>query len=128
MFMLITDLVELFGNHIAAFGFGAFGNDDNGETTAAVNPGVQAFHYAVNIVRNFGNKAYFRAAGYGCVQGDPAGVPAHHFQNKYTVMAFRRGYQLIHSVGGYFDRGLEAKGKIRAAQIVINGLGYTDDI
>ena len=53
---------------------------------------------------------------------------SHYLHNKHTPMGGRRGVDPVDGVRGHIHRALEAKGHIRAPQVIINGLGQRDDV
>ena len=63
------------------------------------------------------------AAGYPRMQGNPPGIPAHHFQDHNPVVGLGGGMELLQGVGGGIDSGHKAEGQVGAAKIVINGFG-----
>jgi len=57
------------------------------------------------------------------VQGQPAGVAAHHLDHHHAVVAHGRGVDLVKALTRGVHRGLEAEGAFAAFQVVVDGLG-----
>ena len=68
-----------------------------------------------------------RPGGQSGVQGDPAGVPAHHLNQHHPLMGLRGAVQAVDGLGGDLQRGVMAEGHIGAVDIVIDGLGNPDN-
>ena len=68
-----------------------------------------------------------RACSHAGVQCDPAYVAAHHFGDHAAVMRFAGGTNAVHSLGRNRNSGVKTESVVGGAQIVINGLGNTDD-
>ena len=62
------------------------------------------------------------------VQGDPAGVPAHHLDDEHPVVGLGGGVQPVDRLGGDVDRGVEAEGEVGAGEVVVDGLRDADDV
>ena len=62
------------------------------------------------------------------VNASRAGGAAHDFKEHDPVM--RRGcrVQFVHRLSGGVDGGVEAKGQLRAAHVVVDGFGHADDV
>ena len=67
------------------------------------------------------------ARSHAGVQCDPAYVAAHDFSDHAAVMRFAGGTNAIHSLGRNSNSGVKTEGVVGGAQIVIDGLGDTDD-
>src|ERR1051325_4466077 len=60
------------------------------------------------------------------MQGDPAGVASHHFENHHAVVRFGGRMKTIERLCRDVERGDEAEGQLRTSQVVINSLGHAD--
>ena len=76
---------------------------------------------------NLGNQDHVAAAGDARIEGDPAGVAAHHFQHHHPLVAGGRGVQAIEGVGRTEHGTEEAEREGRARQVVVDRLGHADD-
>src|SRR5687767_15958443 len=65
---------------LAVPGARSLGDNYNGRKTAAVGPGIDGGRNLVVIEWNLGDQNNMRAAGDTAVQGNPAGVAPHDFQ------------------------------------------------
>ena len=61
------------------------------------------------------------------VQGDPTDVAAHDLCDHAAVVRFTGGADAVHCLGCDGHCGVEAEGVVGCAQIVVDGLGNTDD-
>ena len=75
-----------------------------------------------------GDEDLGRAAGDARVQGDPAGVPAHHLDDQDAVVGLGRRVQPVDGLGGDVDGGVEAEREVGAGQVVVDGLRDADDV
>ena len=82
----------------------------------------------VVIERNLRDQNRIRAAGDSAMQGDPPGVPPHHFQNHDALVAGRSGVQAIERVGDCGDSRVEAECHGGSFEIVVDCLRDTDAI
>ena len=62
------------------------------------------------------------------VQRDPARVAAHHLDHEHPVVRLGGGVQPVDRLGGDVDRGVEAEREVGAAEVVVDGLRYADDV
>ncbi len=62
------------------------------------------------------------------VQGDPAGVAAHHLDDEDPVVGLGGGVQPVDRLGRDVHRRVEAEGEVGAGEVVVDGLGYADHI
>ena len=81
----------------------------------------------VDVKRSLGNQNYISATGDAAVQGDPACIAAHDLDYHYAIVSLRRGVDAIDRLAHDIAGGVESESVIRAAQIVVDGLGYTDN-
>ena len=56
------------------------------------------------------------------VDGDPAGVAAHHLDDDHAVVRLGRRVQAVDRVGGDLHRGLEAEREVGAGEVVVDRL------
>src|SRR5690606_16793747 len=66
-------------------------------------------------------------AGDAAPEGDPSGVAAHDFENHDALVAFRSGVQAVEPIDDGGDRGVEAEGHGRGAEVVVDGFRHADD-
>jgi len=115
-------LANLLGN------LDAFGEGDDGvllaEDVALADVGADA----LDGEGNFRDEDDVRAAGESGVEGDPSGIAAHEFDDHDAVMGFGGGVDAVDGVGGDVDGGVKAEGDVRGREIVVNGLGDSDDV
>ena len=113
--------------HGSFLGQSAFGNADD----AVLLPHLEsAFHCLANISdieRHFGNHGVVRTASHAGMQRNPANVAAHDFNNQNTVVGFRRGVQPVNGVGGNGHGGIKTEGVVGSVDVIVNGLGNTND-
>ena len=57
------------------------------------------------------------------MQRDEAGVAPHHLQDHHAIVALGGGVQLVDGLHRRGDRGVEAEGRDRAADVVVDRLG-----
>ena len=76
---------------------------------------------------DLGNQDCVCACCHTGVQCDPADVAAHDLCNHAAVVRFTGGADAVHCLGCDGHCGVEAEGVVGCAQIVVNGLGDTDD-
>ena len=77
--------------------------------------------------RDFGNQNDIASAGDSRVNGNPAGIAAHHFEDHDAVVARRRRMQPVQRVGRTHHRQIEAKGHGGGVEIIVDGLRHPDD-
>ena len=61
-------------------------------------------------------------------QGEPTGIPAHNFHHHCPVMGSRGCMDAIDSLGYDGNSRVESEGLLRAVEIVVDGLGYPNDV
>ena len=61
------------------------------------------------------------------LQRDPSGVPAHYFYNHHPVVALCSCVQPIYRVGGNLHCCLKTKSGISSNNVIVNGLGHSDN-
>ena len=66
------------------------------------------------------------AAGEPGVEGDPAGVAAHHLDDHHAVVRLGRRVQAVDRVGGDLHRGVEAERHVGPAEVVVDRLRHAD--
>ena len=67
------------------------------------------------------------AAGEAGVEGDPAGVAAHHLDDQHAVVAVGGGVQAVDRLHRDVDGGVEAEGVVGGAEVVVDRLRHADD-
>src|SRR5438876_5070402 len=78
--------------------------------------------------RVLGNKNGVGAARHTTVRRDPSRVAAHHFDYHYAVMGLGCRMQTVNCVGNDRDGGVETEGEIRSVNVVVDGLGNSDQL
>jgi len=79
------------------------------------------------IVRDLRDENGVGGAGDARVQGDPAGIAAHHLHHHDAMVRLGSGVEPVDALGGERDRGVEAERDDRLVQVVVDGLGHPDD-
>ena len=77
----------------------------------------------VDVEGLLGDQDDVGAAGEPGVQGDPAGVPAHHLDDQDAVVGLGGGVQPVDRLHRDVDRGVEAEGVVGGGEVVVDGLG-----
>ena len=75
-----------------------------------------------------GDQDHVGAAGEAGVEGDPAGVAAHHLDDQHPVVAVGGGVQAVDRLHRDVDRGVEAEGVVGGAEVVVDRLRHADDV
>ena len=75
-----------------------------------------------------GDQDHVGAAGEAGVEGDPAGVAAHHLDDQDPVVAVGGGVQAVDRLHRDVDRGVEAEGVVGGAEVVVDRLRHPDDV
>ena len=87
-------------------------------------------HRPANVVEvpvDLGEKDDVAPAGDAGMEGDPAGMPPHHFKHHHALVAGGGGVEPIEGVGGGRHGRIEAEGERRGAEIVVDRLRDADD-
>src|SRR5215469_1092969 len=132
----MTELVFCYGGHdrciVLAIAFArefcALGDHYDAEVSPARVAPSQALGNVVDVKGTLGNQDDISTAGDAAVNRDPARVAAHDFNHHDPVVGFRGGVHTVDSFSRNADGGIETKTEISAAEVVIDGLGYTDDL
>ena len=61
------------------------------------------------------------------MEGDPAGVAAHHLDDQHPVVAVGGRVQAVDRLHRDVDRGVEAEGVVGGAEVVVDRLRHADD-
>ena len=126
--VFVSYLVALHACYLSAYGLGSLGDHHDGEAPAFVVSRLETTYHLVDIIGDLGDETYLGAAGDGSMQGDPAGITAHHLEDERAVVALGRGDQLVDRLGGDLDSRLETEGEVGGQQVVVDGLGHADDV
>src|SRR5258708_1218768 len=116
------------GDKFPAHGFGSFCYDDNAETSTALFTPLNTLTNLADAVGNLRDEDDVASAGHARVQRDPAGIASHHFTEEHAMMGFCRRVQAVDGIGGHRKGRIKTKRHIRSAQIIVDGLGYADDV
>src|SRR5204862_7041276 len=98
-----------------------------GKFTAAVNAFADRPADLVDVELPFGHENAMRAAGHSRMRGDPAGVPAHNFDNHDALVRFGSGVETIDRFRYDLNSSVETERVVGAGQVVIDGLGNADN-
>ena len=105
----------------------AFGDDDDREELAAglvlLQDGLEVFQVGGRL----GDENRRGAGTDGGVQGDVAGVAAHHLHEEEAVVAIGRVADLIHGLDGGVDGRVETDRVVGAVEVVIDRSGDADE-
>ena len=82
----------------------------------------------VDVELALGDQDHVGAAGEPGVEGDPAGVAAHHLDDQHPVVAVGGGVQAVDRLHRDVDRGVEAEGVVGGAEVVVDRLRHADDV
>ena len=104
----------------AVFAACALSHGQNAEEASAAAAFFQLGNQAGGVKFNFGNQNHISAARHAGHKGDPTGLAAHQLQHHHAMMALRGRMQAVGGFGGGCHGGVEAKGHIGAAHVVIN--------
>ena len=106
----------------------ALGDGQNGKRLFAVGARLDHLGHFPDIIGNFGQKHHVRAAGKAGIQRQPARLVAHDLNHHAPPVRGGGGMDAVNHVGGDIHGGVEAEGKIRAVNIVVDGLGQADHV
>ena len=115
------------GADVAVLGARALGDDDDAVAAARGVALLDALDDAVDVVRDLGEQDDVGVARDAGVHRDPARVAAHHLDDHDALVRLGGGVQAIDRLGGDGDRGVEAERRLRARQVVVDGLRDADD-
>ena len=117
----------LVGRRHAALGQGALGDDDD-RRVLALEALLDVVADALDRERDLGDEDHVRAARDAGVEGDPAGVAAHHLDDQRALVALGRGVEAVDRAHRDVDGGVEAEGVVGGAQVVVDRLRHADDV
>ena len=89
--------------------------------------GEQAPAHVGHVERFLGDQDLGGAAGDAGVGRDPAGIAAHHLDDHDAVVGLAGRAQAVDGLGGGLHGGVEAEGELGDGEVVVDGLGHTDD-
>ena len=107
---------------------GTLSHRDDGEVGALLGAALYGVADAVDVVGHFGQQDDIRAARDAGVEGQPAGLVAHDLDAHHAAVAACSGVDAVDNVGGDVHSGVEAEGDVGAVDVVVDGLGQTDDV
>ena len=117
--------VEL-GRH-AALRLGALGDDDDRRELGFV-AAADELADPLDVEGLLRDQDQVGAAGEPGVEGDPAGVAAHHLDDQHPVVAVGGRVQAVDRLHRDVDRGVEAEGVVGGAEVVVDRLRHADDL
>jgi hypothetical protein len=103
------------------------GQGDDGELLSEDMALTDVVANLLDAEGDFGDQDDVGAAGDSGVQGDPARVASHHFDDHDAVMRFGGGVDAVDGVGGDVDGGVKTEGHVGSGKVVVDGLGNSDD-
>lgn len=110
-------------------GIVAFGHDHDGRRGAPrVAPFLKQLDQATDVGRFFGHQHVFGTAGDRRLDRQITAVAPHHLDKKQAIVGFRRVPNAVDRVQSDVQGGIKTDGKIRAADIVVDGAGHADDV
>src|SRR6266851_5172891 len=102
-------------------------HDDHREFFSRGGPFSQLLTYRFNGERDFWEQDHVRASRESGMQRNPPRIPAHDFDDHHTAVGFRRCVQAVDCVRGDVQRGVEAERNFRGGQVVVDGLGHSNN-
>ena len=81
----------------------------------------------VDVEGNLGNQNHIGRSGDTGAERDESGVPAHHFDDHDSFVAFGGRVQLVDRVRGGRNGGIESERRDRAADVVVDRFRDADD-
>ena len=117
--------VEL-GRH-AALRLGALGDDDDRREMGFV-AAADELADALDVEGLLRDQDQVGAAGEPGMEGDPAGVAAHHLDDQDPVVAVGGRVEAVDRLHRDVDRGVEAEGVVGGAEVVVDRLRHADDL
>ncbi len=105
---------------------GALGDDDD-RREVAVEAAADQLADPLEVERQLGDQDHVGAAGEPGVEGDPAGVAAHHLDDQHPVVAVGGRVEAVDRLHRDVDRGVEAEGVVGGAEVVVDRLRHADD-
>ena len=82
----------------------------------------------IDIVGDLRNQNNIGAAGKSGIKGKQSYLMSHNLYNKYSTMAGSRSMNTVNGIGSHLNSRIKAEGHICTVEIIINGLGTTDNI
>ncbi len=102
----------------------AFGDGDDTEPLAPARAADNVLAHLRQVVRNLRDEDDISAAGNARMQGNPAGVSAHHLHDHHAMVRAGRSVNLVDGLGRRRHGRIEAERDIRAVQVVVDGLRH----
>ena len=106
---------------------GTLGDHDD-RRVVALEPRLDVLADLLDVERDLGDQDDVGAAGHAGVQRDPAGVAAHDLDDEGAVVRLGGRVQPVDRLHGDVDRGVEAERVVGGVEVVVDGLGYADDV
>ena len=126
--VLLLLAVVLLGELRVLAGDRALGHGEDGEAAAAVVALADLGGDLVDVVRDLGDQDDVSAAGHARVERQPADLVAHDLHDEHAAVRGGGGVDAVDGVGGDVHGALEAKGHVRAPEVVVDRLGQGDDV
>ena len=111
----------------AADRLGPLGDDDD-RREAGLEPAADQLADLLEVEGLLRDQDHVGAAGEPGVEGDPAGVAAHHLDDQHPVVAVGGRVQAVDRLHRDVDRGVEAEGVVGGAEVVVDRLRHADDL
>ena len=124
----VAELVELLvlGLGHAAHRLRPLGDDED-RRVVVLEAAADELADPLEVEGQLGDEDHVGAAGEAGVEGDPAGVAAHHLDDQHAVVAVGRRVQAVDRLHRDVDRGVEAEGVVGGAEVVVDRLRHADD-
>ena len=109
-------------------GEGTLGHGQNREVLARLGAVLDSSGDLLDVVGQLRQQDDVRAAGNAGVQRQPAGFVAHDLNAHDAAVAARGGVDAVNDLGGDVHSSVEAERHVGAVDVVVDGLGQTDDV
>ncbi len=109
---------------LAVPGLGPLGHHHQGVHASPAVPLPDLGGHLVQVEGDLGDEDGVGAPGDARVQGDPAGVAAHHLHHHHPLVALGGAVQAVQALGGERHGGVEAERGEGLVQVVVDGLGH----
>ena len=120
----VAELVLLPGGelHGALLGKRALRHHHDRERPAASVPAPHQAADFLDVEGPLRDQDHVGAAGDAGMQGDPAGVTAHHLDDHHPVVRLRGGVEAVDGLGRDLEPGVESERDVRRGQVVVDRL------
>ena len=105
----------------------SFRHDHDAEIFSSLVALAEVIANLIDVHGPLRNENRIGAAGHPGRYGDPARIPPHYFNHHDSIVGLRGGVQTVNGVGRDVDGRVESETIVRCVQVVVDGLGNTDD-